>query len=105
MLNQREENTGRIYVTPSNSVNGSFIYPRVFGERFRETSSKTQYDAVNLYTYQRGKVGASVQLSTNLAARWFQWEVRVQETNLTEPYVFRIVNAFGTPEEQLQHGF
>ncbi|KAK8095004.1 hypothetical protein PG997_001689 [Apiospora hydei] len=69
MLEHREENTGLVYETPADSVNGSFIYPRVFAERFRETSSvniswKTQYDAINLYYYQRGKVGASTQISS-----------------------------------------
>ncbi|KAK7976953.1 hypothetical protein PG988_004443 [Apiospora saccharicola] len=110
MLEQREENTGFIYYNPLDTDNGFFIYPRVFAERFRESSSvniswRTQYDAVNLYFYQRGKVAASTQLTTNLAARWFQWQVRVQETNLTEPYVFRILNAFGTSEEQTDSGF
>ncbi|KAK8076847.1 hypothetical protein PG996_003017 [Apiospora saccharicola] len=69
MLEQREENTGLIYYNPSDTDNGSFIYPRVFAERFRESSSvniswRTQYDAVNLYFYQRGKVAASTQLTS-----------------------------------------
>lgn len=69
MLEHREENTGLIYYTPGDSDNGSFIYPRVFAERFRESSSvnvswMTQYDAINLYCYQRGKVASSMQLSS-----------------------------------------
>ncbi|KAF7540155.1 hypothetical protein G7054_g1618 [Neopestalotiopsis clavispora] len=41
----------------------------------------------------------------NLATSWYQWEVFAEETNLTEPYVFHMVNARGTNYEQTQQGF
>ena len=44
-------------------------------------------------------------LSANLATRWYQWEVRAEETNLTNPFVFNVVNAQGTDEELTSQGF
>lgn len=41
----------------------------------------------------------------NLATEWYQWEVRAAETNLTSPFVFRVVNAQGTTKEQTNEGF
>ncbi|KAK6845772.1 hypothetical protein PG995_015882 [Apiospora arundinis] len=110
MLEVRQANGGRIYTKPQDSTNGSFTYPRVYPIKFRETSQlnitwNTKYSAVNLFCYQRGKVATPMQLSTNLAEKWFQWDVKVLETNLTEPYVFRIVNAKGTSQEQSNGGF
>ncbi|KAK8026303.1 hypothetical protein PG990_004126 [Apiospora arundinis] len=110
MLEVRQANGGRIYTKPQDSANGSFTYPRAYPIKFRETSQlnitwNTKYSAVNLFCYQRGKVATPMQLSTNLAEKWFQWDVKVLETNLTEPYVFRIVNAKGTSQEQSNGGF
>ncbi|KAK7981276.1 hypothetical protein PG989_013733 [Apiospora arundinis] len=110
MLEVRQANGGRIYTKPQDSANGSFTYPRAYPIKFRETSQlnitwNTKYSAVNLFCYQRGKVATPMQLSTNLAEKWFQWDVKVLETNLTEPYVFRIVNAKGTSQEQSTGGF
>ncbi|KAF2623565.1 hypothetical protein BU25DRAFT_461944 [Macroventuria anomochaeta] len=95
---------------PRDSVNGSFIFPRTYPLTFREGSSiniswSKTYENINLYFYQRGKVANSVQLVTNLATEWYQWEVHAEETNLTNPFVFRIVNAQGTTEEQNGEGF
>ncbi|KAF1847159.1 uncharacterized protein K460DRAFT_352334 [Cucurbitaria berberidis CBS 394.84] len=104
----REE--GRVWTTPQDSINGSFLFPRTYPLTFREGSSiniswSKTYENINLYFYQRGKVANSVQLGTNLAADWYQWEVRAEESNLTNPFVFRIVNAQGTTEEQNSEGF
>lgn len=41
----------------------------------------------------------------NSASEWYQWEVGAEESNLTNPFVFRIVNAQGTTEEQNNEGF
>ncbi|KAK8108327.1 uncharacterized protein PG998_010340 [Apiospora kogelbergensis] len=110
MLEVRQENKGNVYKKPTVSVNGTFAFPKIYGEKYRETSSlniswSTKYEAVNLQCYQRGKVATPMQLSTNLAEKWFQWDIKVQETNLTEPYVFRIVNARGTAQEKSGGGF
>ncbi|KAF2278189.1 uncharacterized protein EI97DRAFT_499695 [Westerdykella ornata] len=107
-LDPRDE--GRIWTTPQDSANGSFIFPRAYPLAFREGSNiniswSTKYENINLYFYQRGKVADSVQLVTNLATNWYQWEVRAQETNLTNPFVFRVVNAKGTAEERTNGGF
>ena len=119
---------GHVWTTPQDSANGSFIFPRTYPLTFREGSSinvswSTTYDNINLYFYQRGKVATSVQLVSkcidilrfsqtllmrpvaNLATNWYQWEVRAEETNLTNPFVFRVVNAHGTTEEQNGQGF
>ncbi|KAI1504926.1 hypothetical protein F5X99DRAFT_405563 [Biscogniauxia marginata] len=77
---------------------------------FRETSAinitwTTTYEGVNLYFYQQGKVADSTQIATNLATGWYQWEVKTADTDLTDPFVFRIVNAFDTEEEMLGGGF
>ncbi|KAF2682382.1 hypothetical protein K458DRAFT_390873 [Lentithecium fluviatile CBS 122367] len=101
---------GRIFTTPQDSPNGSFVFPRTYPITFREGSSiniswSTTYKNINLYFYQRGQVATSVQLVTNLAIEWYQWEVRTEEANLTNPFVFRVVNAQGTSEEQSSDGF
>ncbi|ETS76080.1 hypothetical protein PFICI_11467 [Pestalotiopsis fici W106-1] len=44
-------------------------------------------------------------MAANLATSWYQWKVYAEETNLTEPYVFHMVNARGTTYEQTQGGF
>ncbi|KAI1774450.1 hypothetical protein F4818DRAFT_82857 [Hypoxylon cercidicola] len=110
LIRGRDENTGVIYTSPIDTDNGSFIFPRTWPLDFRETSTiniswTTKYEVVNLYYYQKGKVATSLQLSTNQATEWYQWEVMSEETNLTEPFVFRIVNARGTSEEKLNGGF
>jgi len=118
---------GRVWTIPQDSVNGSFIFPRIYPLTLREGSSiniswVTTYENINLYFYQRGKVANSVQLGSecrrtfrclqvlmvplaNLATEWYQWDVRAEERNLTNPFVFRIVNAQGTTEEQNTEGF
>lgn len=119
---------GRLYTTPQDSVNGSFIYTRTYPLTIREGSTiniswSMTYENVNLYFYQKGKVANSVQLFSewrtkkrlsyalltnllaNLATEWYQWDVHTEETNLTNPFVFRIVNARGTAKEQYAGGF
>lgn len=44
-------------------------------------------------------------ITGNLAMEWLLWEVGTEETNLTDPFVFRIVDAGGTEDEQLDGGF
>ncbi len=46
-----------------------------------------------------------MRLPANLATSWYQWEVHAEETNLTRPFVFRIVNAHGTADERNSGGF
>ncbi|RYP16927.1 hypothetical protein DL765_004851 [Monosporascus sp. GIB2] len=107
LLQRRQENSGIIYTEPRDSANGSFIFPRTWPIGFRETSTinitwSTNYEGINLYYYQRGKVATSVQIATT---EWYMWEVKTEEANVTEPFVFRIVNAHGTDDEQLNGGF
>lgn len=66
---RRDENTGTLYTSPVDTVNGSFTFPRTWPLSFRETSTiniswSTKYEGVNLYYYQRGKVAASIQLAS-----------------------------------------
>ncbi|RYO98212.1 hypothetical protein DL766_008794 [Monosporascus sp. MC13-8B] len=107
LLQRRQENLGIIYTEPRDSANGSFIFPRSWPIVFGETSTinikwSTIYEDINLYYYQRGKVATSVQIATT---EWYMWEVKTEEANVTEPFVFRIVNAHGTDDEQLNGGF
>ncbi|RYP90032.1 hypothetical protein DL770_003877 [Monosporascus sp. CRB-9-2] len=107
LLQRRQENSGIIFTEPRDSANGSFIFPRTWPISFRETSTinitwTTNYEGINLYYYQRGKVATSIQIATT---EWYFWEVRTEEANVTEPFVFRIVNAHGTNDEQLNGGF
>ncbi|KAH8704402.1 hypothetical protein GQ44DRAFT_778091 [Phaeosphaeriaceae sp. PMI808] len=95
----REE--GRVWTAPQDSNNGFFLFPRTYPITFREGSSiniswSTTYTNINLYFYQRGKVVNSVQLGMG---------GRTKETNLTNPFVFRVVNSQGTTEEQSNGGF
>ncbi|KAJ8110741.1 hypothetical protein OPT61_g6492 [Boeremia exigua] len=99
-----------IFKTPYDTINGSFIFPRVWPLTFREGSSiniswSTEYKDIDLYYYQQIKNAASVQLVTNLAANWYQWDVRSEAKDLSEPFVFRIVNARGTPKGRSIGGF
>ncbi|ORY11046.1 hypothetical protein BCR34DRAFT_565880 [Clohesyomyces aquaticus] len=41
----------------------------------------------------------------NLAVNWYQWEVSTTEGSLTNPFVFRDVNAVGSDEEAKGGGF
>ncbi|RYP45201.1 hypothetical protein DL768_008433 [Monosporascus sp. mg162] len=108
LLQRRQENSGIIFTEPQNSANGSFIFPRMWPTGFRETSTvnitwTTNYEGINLYYYhQRGNVATSVPTA---ATEWYMWEVKTEEANVAEPFVFRIVNAHGTDDEQLNGDF
>ena len=59
---------------PVDSQYGFFVFPRAYPLRFREGSTinvswNTQFDAVNLYFYQIGKVANSIQITSKLARR------------------------------------
>ncbi|KAI1170239.1 hypothetical protein F4777DRAFT_592105 [Nemania sp. FL0916] len=89
---------------------GVFKFPNSYPTTFKEGSGinitwSTNYQASNLYYYQSGKVATSIQITTNLAQQWYQWQVYAEESDLTLPYVFRVVNTFGTTEDQTQGGF
>ncbi|KAL7626286.1 hypothetical protein AAE478_003057 [Parahypoxylon ruwenzoriense] len=110
LLDSREDITKPILTSPQDSVNGSFVFPRTWPTNVRETSIiniswVTKYEGVNLYYYQRGKIAASIRLATDLATDWYQWVVRMEETDFTEPFVFHIINARGTIDETFIGGF
>lgn len=44
-------------------------------------------------------------IAANQALPWFQWQVSTDERNLTEPFVFRVVNGQGSNEEVALGGF
>jgi hypothetical protein len=68
-LEGRDENTGTLYTNPVDTINGSFSFPRQYPLNFRETSLinitwSSEYEGVNLYYYQRGKVAVSTQIAS-----------------------------------------
>ncbi|ETS76081.1 hypothetical protein PFICI_11468 [Pestalotiopsis fici W106-1] len=68
-LESRDENTGVLYTSPVDTINGSFTFPRQWPLNFRETSLinitwTMKYEGVNLYYYQRGKVAVSTQIAS-----------------------------------------
>lgn len=44
-------------------------------------------------------------IAANQALPWYQWRVSAEESNLTEPFVFRVVNGQGSNEEVALGGF
>ncbi|KAJ8129575.1 hypothetical protein O1611_g4053 [Lasiodiplodia mahajangana] len=65
----------------------------------------TSYETSNLYLIVGYEWGSPVQLATNVAQTWFQWDVDTDSTNSSEIYVFRVVNGTGTTEQQASGGF
>ncbi|KAI0097838.1 hypothetical protein GGR51DRAFT_457770 [Nemania sp. FL0031] len=65
----------------------------------------TTYETSNLYLIVGYEWGSPIQLATNVAQTWFQWDVTTDSTNSSEIYVFRVVNGTGTSEQQAAGGF
>lgn len=122
----RAEAEGRIFTEPYDTVNGSFVFPRTWPLTFRESSNinihRPQNTTMSIYTFiNRARFqpqcswSVSVQNNlsatslitrpANLATNWYQWDVHAEEANLTNPFVFRIVNAQGDLRERNTGGF
>ncbi|KAI0871820.1 hypothetical protein GGS24DRAFT_41830 [Hypoxylon argillaceum] len=65
----------------------------------------TTYETSNVYLIAGYDWASPVQLTTNTAQTWFQWDVTTDSTNSSEIYVFRIVNGTGTAEQKAAGGF
>ncbi|KAI3327862.1 hypothetical protein HD806DRAFT_337793 [Xylariaceae sp. AK1471] len=65
----------------------------------------TTYETSNLYLIVGYDFAAPIQIITNTAQNWFQWDVTTDSTNSSEIYVFRVVNGSGTANEQAVGGF
>ncbi|KAI1165378.1 hypothetical protein F5B18DRAFT_167105 [Nemania serpens] len=65
----------------------------------------TVYETTNIYLIVGYNWGAPIQLATNSAQTWVQWDVNTDSTNSSEIYVFRGVNGTGTPTQQATGGF
>ncbi|KAI1128181.1 hypothetical protein F5Y10DRAFT_179309 [Nemania abortiva] len=65
----------------------------------------TTYETSNLYLIVGYDWTSPIQLATNTAQTWFQWDVTTDSTNSSEIYVFRVVNGTGTTEQQAAGGF
>ncbi|KAI0485595.1 hypothetical protein F4859DRAFT_388685 [Xylaria cf. heliscus] len=65
----------------------------------------TTYETTNIYLIVGYEWAAPIQLATNSAQTWFQWDVTAASTNSSEIYVLRAVNGTGTPDQQAVGGF
>ncbi|KAI0972985.1 hypothetical protein F4678DRAFT_34504 [Xylaria arbuscula] len=65
----------------------------------------TTYATTSIYLIAGYDWAAPVQLTTNSAQTWFQWDVTTDSTNSSEIYVFRGVNGTGTADQKATGGF
>ncbi|KAK5631403.1 hypothetical protein RRF57_007117 [Xylaria bambusicola] len=65
----------------------------------------TTYETTSIYLIVGYDWANPIQLTTNTAQRWFQWDVTTDSTNATEIYVFRGVNGTGTADQKATGGF
>ncbi|KAI1179541.1 hypothetical protein F4777DRAFT_533004 [Nemania sp. FL0916] len=65
----------------------------------------TAYETSNLYLIVGYDWVQPVQLTTNTAQTWFEWDVTTDSTNSSEIYVFRVVNGTGTADQKAVGGF
>ncbi|KAI0019450.1 hypothetical protein F4780DRAFT_446263 [Xylariomycetidae sp. FL0641] len=68
-------------------------------------SWSTFYEASDLYLIVGYDFVTPIQLLTNSAQPWYQWEVSTDSTNSSQIYAFRVVNAQGTEYDKLDGGF
>ncbi|KAF1816360.1 hypothetical protein P152DRAFT_492492 [Eremomyces bilateralis CBS 781.70] len=99
-----------LHTTPYDNINGSFVYPRDWPSNFSIGSQinitwTTQFPSVHLYYYQNRKIAEIVNIGKALVQPWCLWEVQTTVKNLTDPWVFRIVNAKGTLYDRTNLGF
>ncbi|KAI0439174.1 hypothetical protein F4803DRAFT_54917 [Xylaria telfairii] len=85
-----EPNGGTSSYSPGNKMNISWT---------------TTYETTNIYLIVGYDWAAPIQLTTNTAQTWFQWDVTTDSTNSSEIYVFRGVNGTGTADQKAVGGF
>ncbi|KAI1501852.1 hypothetical protein F5X99DRAFT_408660 [Biscogniauxia marginata] len=68
-------------------------------------SWSTIYETSNLYLIIGWVFASPVQLTTNTAQQWYQWNVEATSSNASEIYAFLIVDAGGTTDDQWNEGF
>ncbi|GAP92354.1 hypothetical protein SAMD00023353_8000220 [Rosellinia necatrix] len=91
-------------------TDGSFSEPNggtaSYGQGNKMNISWTSvYETTSVYLIVGYQWASPIQLTTNSAQSWFQWEVSTDSTNSTEIYVFRGVNGTGTAEQVALGGF
>jgi len=91
-------------------TDGSFTEPNGGISRYTQGNQmnitwETTYTTVDIYLITGFVWGDIIQLTTNSAQRWLQWEVDTKSKNASEVYVFRCVNGTGTPDQKAKGGF
>ncbi|TGJ87118.1 hypothetical protein E0Z10_g1668 [Xylaria hypoxylon] len=91
-------------------INGTFSEPNggtsSYGEGNQMNISwTTTYETTNIYLIVGYDWASPIQLTTNTAQNWFQWNVTTDSTNSSEIYVFRAVNGTGSADEKATGGF
>ncbi|KAI1452296.1 hypothetical protein F4805DRAFT_447970 [Annulohypoxylon moriforme] len=91
-------------------ADGAFTEPR--GEQSTYTLGSsinitwdTTYETANLWLIVDWSYDKPIQLASNIAQRWYQWQVATSSHNSSQIYAFRLVNATGTASEQSDGGF
>ncbi|KAL2002729.1 hypothetical protein VTN02DRAFT_6112 [Thermoascus thermophilus] len=97
---------------PEHYADGSFLFPNGHPEVFEEgtpmnVSWQTVYNNSNVYLIHGSSFNNPQSIVINTAATWYEWQIAVspQFMNRSMPFVFRVVNAQGTNEEQMDGGF
>ncbi|KAI1426367.1 hypothetical protein F5Y12DRAFT_743058 [Xylaria sp. FL1777] len=91
-------------------TNGSFSEPNGGTASYNEgnvmnISWTSTYETTSIYLIVGYDWASPIQLTTNTAQNWFQWDVTTDSTNSSEIYVFRGVNGTGTADETATGGF
>ncbi|KAL2222919.1 hypothetical protein M432DRAFT_27627 [Thermoascus aurantiacus ATCC 26904] len=97
---------------PATYADGKFLYPNGHPEIFDEgtpmnISWQTVYNNSNLYLIYGSEFNNPQGIVINTAATWYEWQISIPPrfANRSIPFVFRIVNAQGTTQDQLAGGF
>ncbi|BAE61152.1 hypothetical protein COH20_002788 [Aspergillus flavus] len=88
---------------------GKFLYPNGAPQCFTQGSImniswETKYKTTNLYLVHGANYDDPVALTLNTAATWHEWRVGYPTRDDTKPFVLRLVNAQGTPEDMAVGG-
>ncbi|OGM47131.1 hypothetical protein ABOM_003888 [Aspergillus bombycis] len=88
---------------------GKFFYPNGAPQCFSQGSVmniswETKYRATNLYLVHGANYDDPVALSLNTASTWHEWRVGYPTRDDSKPFVFRLVNAQGSSEDQAVGG-
>ncbi|KAI0401174.1 hypothetical protein F4802DRAFT_439535 [Xylaria palmicola] len=91
-------------------ADGSFLEPNGETSSYNpgnkmNISWEASYETTNIYLIKGYQWGELIQITTNSAQTWVQWEVATDSTNSSEIYVFRAVNGTGTAEQKALGGF